>query len=39
MLNVCQHLWVNNQIGDDSMFLQVGVSFLSFPILNFIGTI
>lgn len=36
---VLRYLWVDDQISDHTMFLQVGVSFLSFPIFHLIGTI
>lgn len=34
-----RHLWVDDQISDDSMLLQVGISFLSISVFHLIGSI
>lgn len=34
-----QHLWIDDQICDDAMLLQVRVSLLSIPVFHFISTI
>lgn len=39
VMDVRHYLWVDDQISDDSMLLQVGVSFLPVPIFHHIGTI
>lgn len=39
MIDVLRYLWVDDQISDDSVFLQVGVSFLPIPIFHLIGII
>lgn len=39
VMYVLLYLWVDDQISDDSVFLKVGVSFMSIPIFHLIGTI
>ena len=36
---LCGHLWVDDQVGDDPMLLQVGVSLLPVPILYLVRSV